>query len=76
VFGALGVFLGSAVVAGHGDRLPRSLFLALWTLVALALAAGAVISVLHHPGWGWRVLFAVTALLPLAASVPFWIRRS
>jgi MFS family permease len=75
VLGALGVLLGCLVAAGHPARAARALGLAVWSLVGVGLAAGAVLALIHSPSWGGRALFGTSALLPLIGPVLTIVKR-
>ena len=72
---SVGVLFGSAIATIESTG-PRILLLALWTIVALVLAAGATMGMLATPNWTWRIAFTLTALVPLASVGLFWMRKN
>jgi hypothetical protein len=75
VLGAMGVFFGSLVVAGHPARSARALGLTLWSLIALAFTGVAILAVVRSTTWGWRILLGAAALLPLGGPALVLARR-
>ncbi len=69
VLGALGVFGGSLIVAGHSKRAARALGFGLCILIGLAFSGAALFGAVHSPSWGRRVVFGLAGLLPLVGPI-------
>ena|SRR3989475_236692 len=75
VLGALGVFGGSLMAAGHPARSARALGFGLWIVVGLAFSGAVLTGAVHSASWGRRVVFGLAGLLPLVGPIVLLARR-